>query len=566
MSSIIFTLVGLDGEVVPFTSFKIEAAAPDGVYDPLYVVPAPVIITTDAEGVATVELEATTAPYFITRLSGTIDDFIALKFFVPESTIPIQAEMLYVDLAKHQKLHTDRALYALIETKVAMLHALNLSQLNQGVASVNGFGGTVVLDAGDVGADPAGTGISTSAAAIAAHSGATDPHGDRAYAESLVVGLWDDRGNYDASVNAYPSSGGSGTAGAILKGDIWTISVGGTLPTAQAVGVGDTVRALIDTPGNTQANWAIQEQNIGYTPENSSNKSTSTSLGSSDTLYPTQKAVKGYVDTSIAALNTPSSMASLITRGQKFGNHSYVGYTLPLDGPYKGSTDGSTPLVSVGLVEALTNRGNIADCTCWEMNSNTINTATQVALYAYAGSSIYPQQQWRTGAKMQFLASLALYNVIPTAENFVYRIGLANGANDDHRSANPWAGPNVLTGNEHTGCAAMFIADNTSIYWQCKSGRKTDVQTTVTTVPYVIGEFAVFHIVVTTTGAVEFRINGTLVATHSGTGVIPDGAYLTEGVAVRNIAATTTAKKGFYLDEFQFKLTLPSARTGFVFT
>ena len=33
---------------------------------------------------------------------------------------------------------------------------------------------------------------------------------DRAYAESLVVGLWDDRGNYDASVNAYPSSGGSG--------------------------------------------------------------------------------------------------------------------------------------------------------------------------------------------------------------------------------------------------------------------------------------------------------------------------------------------------------------------
>ena len=48
--------------------------------------------------------------------------------------------------------------------------------------------------------------------------------------------------------------------------------------------------------------------------------------------------------------------------------------------------------------------------------------------------------------------------------------------------------------------------------------------------------------------------------------VAPDGVYLDEGVAVRNIAATTTAKKGFYLDEFQFKLTLPSARTGFVFT
>lgn len=83
---------------------------------------------------------------------------------------------------------------------------------------------------------------------------------------AAAVGLWDDRGTFDASVNAYPSSGGSGTAGAILKGDIWTISVAGTLPTGQVVEIGDTVRALIDTPGNTQANWAILQNNIGFVP------------------------------------------------------------------------------------------------------------------------------------------------------------------------------------------------------------------------------------------------------------------------------------------------------------
>lgn len=83
---------------------------------------------------------------------------------------------------------------------------------------------------------------------------------------AALVGLWDDRGNFNASVNAYPSSGGSGTAGAILKGDIWSVSVAGTLPTGQLVEVGDTVRALVDTPGNTQANWAIGQNNIGYTP------------------------------------------------------------------------------------------------------------------------------------------------------------------------------------------------------------------------------------------------------------------------------------------------------------
>lgn len=118
----------------------------------------------------------------------------------------------------------------------------------------------------------------------------------KAYADGLVVGLWDDRGNFNASVNAYPSSGGSGVAGAIKKGDIWTISVAGTLPTGQLVEIGDTVRALIDTPGNTQANWAIAQQNIGYVPENAANKSTNISADTgSNTKYPSVAAVEAAI-------------------------------------------------------------------------------------------------------------------------------------------------------------------------------------------------------------------------------------------------------------------------------
>lgn len=125
----------------------------------------------------------------------------------------------------------------------------------------------------------------------------------KSYADNLVVGLWDDRGNFNASVNAYPSSGGSGTAGSIRKGDIWTISVSGTLPTGQAVEVGDTVRALIDTPGNTQSNWSIQQNNIGYVPENQANKD-DTSLDYSTTKYPTNRLVRAYFDNfSIGDLN-----------------------------------------------------------------------------------------------------------------------------------------------------------------------------------------------------------------------------------------------------------------------
>jgi len=51
---------------------------------------------------------------------------------------------------------------------------------------------------------------------------------------------------------------------------------------------------------------------LGYTPENVANKSTSTSLGTSDTLYPSQNAVKTYVDTAVSGvggLTQPQVMA-----------------------------------------------------------------------------------------------------------------------------------------------------------------------------------------------------------------------------------------------------------------
>jgi hypothetical protein len=132
----------------------------------------------------------------------------------------------------------------------------------------------------------------------AAGAAATAETNAKAYADGLVVGLWDDRGSFDASGGAYPTSanGGSGTAGAIKKGDTWTISVAGTLPTGQVVEVGDIVRAIIDTPGNTQANWAIQQNNIGYTAENSANK-TDTMAGNtaSSTKYLSAKGVYDWV-------------------------------------------------------------------------------------------------------------------------------------------------------------------------------------------------------------------------------------------------------------------------------
>lgn len=121
----------------------------------------------------------------------------------------------------------------------------------------------------------------------------------KTYVDNSVVGLLDDRGNYDASGNVFPSSGGSGTAGAILKGDLWVINVAGTLG-GSSVEIWDQIRALVDTPWQTASNWAISQANIGYVPENVANKE-NTTIDTSTTKYPTVNLLKTGLDTKVTA-------------------------------------------------------------------------------------------------------------------------------------------------------------------------------------------------------------------------------------------------------------------------
>jgi len=146
--------------------------------------------------------------------------------------------------------------------------------------------------------DPANPVLNVTTPEVAQLYATTAENNAKSYADALVVGLLDDRGNYDASTNLFPSTGGSGTSGTVLKGDLWTVSVAGTLG-GISVGIGDVVRALVNTPGQTSSNWVVTEHNFGYVAENQANKSDNGSLGTSTTSYPTQRAVKEYVDSMI---------------------------------------------------------------------------------------------------------------------------------------------------------------------------------------------------------------------------------------------------------------------------
>lgn len=84
--------------------------------------------------------------------------------------------------------------------------------------------------------------------------------------QAAVVGVYELQQGYDASTNLFPTAvNTSPLVATIKKGFIWNITVAGILGGA-AVTPGDTVLALVDSPGQVAANWLIQEFNLGYTP------------------------------------------------------------------------------------------------------------------------------------------------------------------------------------------------------------------------------------------------------------------------------------------------------------
>ncbi|OGC00152.1 hypothetical protein A2V82_16585 [candidate division KSB1 bacterium RBG_16_48_16] len=137
----------------------------------------------------------------------------------------------------------------------------------------------------------------------------------KSYADSKLVGLLDYRGAYNASGNTYPASGGSGDAGAVLKGDMWVISVAGILSGA-AIHIGDSLIANVDTPGQTAGNWNTLNANVAYVPEDQASKDAS---GGYAGLTALKLNLKNVLGTIINFFSTSSTAARTWTMPDKDG-------------------------------------------------------------------------------------------------------------------------------------------------------------------------------------------------------------------------------------------------------
>lgn len=84
----------------------------------------------------------------------------------------------------------------------------------------------------------------------------------RAYAEAISVSNFRLLGDYDiVGLAAYPSPpAGSGTSGAVRRGDGWRVNVAGNFD-GKTYEVGDIVYATTGTPGQVTANWSSLDYN-----------------------------------------------------------------------------------------------------------------------------------------------------------------------------------------------------------------------------------------------------------------------------------------------------------------
>lgn len=73
---------------------------------------------------------------------------------------------------------------------------------------------------------------------------------------NAILGSNNFRGGWDASGGLFPTTGGTGTGGAVAAGNNWRISVAGTLG-GEPVDQGDQIIAATNAPGQTAANWII---------------------------------------------------------------------------------------------------------------------------------------------------------------------------------------------------------------------------------------------------------------------------------------------------------------------
>lgn len=258
----------------------------------------------------------------------------------------------------------------------------------------------------------------------------------RQYVDTAVTGLLDFRGSYDASPNTFPAAGGSGTAGAVVKGDVWISSVGGTLG-GVAVTAGDLIVALADAPGQTAASWDLVPHDGAYVTLAGNQTVAGVKTFSSSPVVPTPAAADNSTKTASTAYSdaaataaassktaalvpTPTKTAPYIASVGDLAMMNVPGGAITLTLPTSPADKSQLGYVAIGATTAVPltiNRGGSDTIGTAGLTTTTVPLAGEMAVFQYDSANT----RWLAVSNVKSLASLDARYAAITAVNYTAR-------------------------------------------------------------------------------------------------------------------------------------------------
>lgn len=177
---------------------------------------------------------------------------------------------------------------------------------------------------------------------------------------------------------------------------------------------------------------------LGYTSENVANKSTDTNLGTSDTLYPSQNAVKTYVDNSV------SNPILAIT---EISNSTMVYHTVPTGSNFTAinlNSDATNRYAKITFTAP--SNGKVLLSMLFDMTVVNSAAVQMIGIHSSSTSTTTPDGGWyrvnadNDATSGQFYAEFVLTGLTPSSSYTYYFMGVCNFSSNTIRASKQQTG------------------------------------------------------------------------------------------------------------------------------
>ncbi len=209
--------------------------------------------------------------------------------------------------------------------------------------------------------DPAGTAATVKAEA-------------KAYTDSMVISVFRDAGNWNANSGEFPTYG-TAPDGSIRQGDTYIADRAGTI-NGIVFDVGDSFRALVDVPGQDEANWARFETNTEQaTPSYRGTMATADNAtaiaGTDETKAVTPKSWWAAFTNSITTSGFLAAVRGVLLQGFAVGSNVAITASDSILAAF-GKTQGQINAINTTLSGAAMKSSNLGDLTNYNTARNNL--------------------------------------------------------------------------------------------------------------------------------------------------------------------------------------------------